>query len=231
MSQANLSALITGASSGIGLATAKVFIEQGFDVQGLARDFTKTVCGGLNTTEIDLSKLAKLPNQLSQFKVAPDVLVLNAGFGQFGGLEQFSHTQIETLINTNLTSNVFLLKHFLPKMKQQGVGDVILIGSESSRQGAKAGAVYCATKFAIRGLAQSLRADCSTANIRVILVNPGPVSSDFFDDLNFEPHNGDDFAIEPESVAMAIWGAINQPRNVVVDEINLQPMKRSFQKK
>lgn len=231
MNQNKQTAIITGASSGIGLATAKRLIEQGFEVKGIARDFSKTECNELTTVEMDLSKLGQLPTQLAQFKSAPDVLVLNAGFGQFGGLEQFSHTQIETLVNTNLTSNIFLLKHFLPKMKQQSGGDIFLIGSESALQGARAGAVYCATKFAIRGLAQSVRADCSNANIRVMLVNPGPVASDFFDELNFEPHTGDEFSIEPDSVANAIYHAISQPRNVVVDEINLQPIKRSFQKK
>lgn len=231
MSLSKQRALITGASSGIGLATAQLLVEQGFDVEGIARNFSNAPCDGMSFTEIDLSTLDKLPARLSQFKQAPNLLVLNAGYGQFGGLEQFSHAQIESLINTNLTSNIFLLKHFLPKMKQQGGGDIVLIGSESSLQGAKAGAVYCATKFAVRGLAQSVRADCSTADIRVILVNPGPVSSGFFDDLNFEPNHGDDFTIEPESVAKAILDAIDQPRNVVVDEINLQPMKRSFQKK
>lgn len=224
-------AVITGASSGIGLATARAFIEHGYDVHGLARNFSQTQCDGLNTVEIDLSQLNELPNKLQQFKTAPSVLVLNAGYGQFGGLEQFSHAHIEALVNTNLTCNFFLLKHFLPKMKQQGEGDIVVIGSESSLQGAKAGAVYCATKFAVRGLAQSLRADCATSNIRVILVNPGPVASDFFDDLNFEPHSGNAFVIEPESVAKAIVDAIAQPRNVVVEEINLQPLKRSFQKK
>lgn len=231
MNQTNPSALITGASSGIGLALAENLINQGYKVQGIARDFSKTECKQLDAVSIDLANLGQLPNQLSQFKLAPDLLVLNAGFGQFGGLEQFSHQQIENLINTNLTSHIFLLKHFLPKFKQQGGGDIVLLGSESSLQGGKSGAVYCATKFAIRGLAQSLRADCSNANIRVILVNPGPVTSNFFNDLSFEPHDGEEFSIQPESVAKAIVDAINQPRNVVVDEINLQPMKRSFQKK
>ena len=159
------------------------------------------------------------------------MLVLNAGYGQFGGLEQFSHDQIRRLVDTNLVSNLFLIKHFLPKMKQNRGGDIVLIGSESAVQGAKAGAVYCATKFAIRGLAQSLRADCSTANIRVILVNPGPVSSNFFDELNFEPQSGDDFEIPAESIASSVMSALSQPRSVVVDEINIQPIKRSFKKK
>jgi len=80
-------------------------------------------------------------------------------------------------------------------------------------------------------LAQSLRADCSTANIRVMLLNPGPVASDFFDELNFEPQQGEEFEIPPESVAEAIMCALNQARSVVVDEINMQPIKRSFSKK
>lgn len=224
-------ALVTGASSGIGLATARSLYSSGYWVQGIARDFSKTDFDALIKYELDLSKIDNLANALKQFKSAPNVLVLNAGYGQFGGIEQFSHDQIRRLVDTNLVSNLFLIKHFLPMMKQQGSGDIVLIGSESAVQGAKAGAVYCATKFAIRGLAQSLRADCSTAGIRVILVNPGPVESNFFDQLNFEPLPSDEFEMPVESVAEAIMSALSQPRTVVVDEINIQPMKRSFRKK
>jgi len=226
-----LSALVTGASSGIGLATARALFGNGYSIAGIARDFSATEFDELDSVELDLSLLDDLPEQLQQFKRAPDALVLNAGYGQFGGVEQFSHQQIRRLVDTNLVSNLFLIKHFLPKMKQQGGGDIVLIGSESSLNGAKAGAVYCATKFAIRGLAQSLRADCSTANIRVILLNPGPVASDFFDELSFEPQTGGDFEIPAESVADAIVSALRQPRSVVIDEINLQPIKRAFKKK
>jgi len=224
-------ALVTGASSGIGLATARSLYSSGYWVQGIARDFSNTDFDPLIKSELDLSQIDNLANALKEFKSAPNVLVLNAGYGRFGGIEQFSHDQIRRLVDTNLVSNLFLIKHFLPMMKQQGGGDIVLIGSESAVQGAKAGAVYCATKFAIRGLAQSLRADCSTAGIRVILVNPGPVGSNFFDQLNFEPQPSDEFEIPVESVAEAIMSALRQPRTVVVDEINIQPMKRSFRKK
>ena len=225
------SALVTGASSGIGLATARALSSSNYSVCGIARDFSAVEFEELQKVEIDLSLVDALPKSLGRFERAPEVLVLNAGYGQFGGVEQFSHDQIRRLVDTNLVSNLFLVKHFLPKMKQQGGGDIVLIGSESALDGAKAGAIYCATKFAIRGLAQSLRADCATANIRVILVNPGPVESDFFDQLNFEPQEGKDFKIPADSVADAIMSALNQPRSVVVDEINLQPIKRSFRKK
>lgn len=226
-----LYALVTGASSGIGLATAQVLLNAGYVVDGIARDFSETELADLRKIELDLSLVDALPDALGSITQAPDVLVLNAGYGQFGGLEQFSHEQIRRLIDTNLVSNLFLIKHFLPKMKKRGSGDIVLVGSESALNGAKAGAVYCATKFAIRGLAQSLRADCSTSNIRVILVNPGPVRSDFFDDLSFEPQQGDEFEIPAESVASTVMHSLNQPRNVVLDEINMQPIKRSFKKK
>jgi len=231
MSASHPSALVTGASSGIGLAVSKLLLDNNYRVEGVARSFAAGVCDGLIKTEMDLSNLDQLKQNLKSYKDAPEVLVLNAGYGQFGGLEQFSHEQIQSLINTNLVCNLFLLKHFLPLMKVKGLGDIVLIGSESGLQGAKMGAVYCATKFAIRGLAQSLRADCAGSNIRVILVNPGPVSSNFFDELNFEPQAGQDFAIEPESIAETVLSALQQPRNVVLDEINIQPIKRSFSKK
>lgn len=224
-------ALVSGASSGIGLAIASALIDADYQVDGIARDFSAKDLEQLGKLEMDLSELNSLPTKLSKVQQTPRVLVLNAGYGQFGGVEQFSHSQIRRMIDTNLVSHLFLIKAFLAKMKQQGVGDIVLIGSESALHGAKAGAIYCATKFALRGLAQSLKADCSSANIRVILVNPGPVDSDFFDDLNFEPKGGDEFYISPDSVASLVMAALNQPRNVVVDEINVQPIKRAFKKK
>lgn len=225
------SALVTGASSGIGLATANALLEQGFEVTGLARNSAKMSDNSFQAIACDLSDLDALPTRLAEMQASFDLLVLNAGVGRFGGIEQFSYRQIQQLVNTNLVSNLFLVKHFLPRMRASGGGDIVLIGSESALQGAKQGSVYCATKFALRGLAQSLRADCATANIRVSLVNPGPVESNFFDDLEFAPQNGDEFIIEPATVASAIVHALNQPRTVVTEEINLQPIKRSFQKR
>ena len=226
--------LITGASSGIGLALAETLLQCNFEVIGIARDFTKAKCNDLQQVVIDLSDTKQLLEQLQQNELLNqdfDVLVLNAGVGRFGGLEQFSHSQIEQVVNTNLVSNLFLLKHYLPAFKRQGGKDIVLVGSESALQGAKQGAVYCASKFAVRGLAQSLRADCANADIRVILVNPGSVATDFFEHLNFEPQTGKEFALEAQTIAKTIQDTLALPRNAVVEEINIQPIKRSFQKK
>lgn len=224
------SALITGASRGIGLASALSLVDVGLQVTGVGRDFSNTP-ETFNHTMCDLGNLDELTAQLTCFPSSVGVLILNAGIGQFGGLEQFSHAQIQRMVNVNLVSSLYISKHYLPLMKRQGGGDIVIVGSESAMQGARAGAVYCATKFALRGLAQSLRADCSTSNIRVHMVNPGPAATGFFDDLNFTPQEGQEFVLNAEDVAAAIVHALGQPRNVVTDEINLQPMKRSFRKK
>ena len=226
--------LITGGSSGIGLSLAKLMSKDGHTVTTVARNYDNQSPNEIEQLSLDLSKVDQLSEYLKgneKLKTAFDILVLNAGYGRFGSLEQFSYEQIRHLVDTNLISNLFLIKYYLPLMKTNGGGDIVLIGSESAIQGGKAGAVYCATKFAIRGLAQSLRADCATANIRVILINPGPVASDFFEELDFMPQQGAEFIIEPEEVAKMIVAALDQPRNVVCDEINMQPIKRSFIKK
>ncbi len=225
------SALITGASSGIGLACARGLLANGVCVTGVSRSpanieaesrFTHLAC--------DLSNLELLSKALSGFPSSIGTLILNAGLGQFGGLEQFSHPQIQQLINTNLTSNLFLIKHYLPLMKRQGGGDMVIIGSESALAGGKTGSVYCATKFAMRGVAQSLRADTSNSNIRVHLINPGPVDTAFFEQLNFAPMEGQEFVLNSDDVAKAVIHVLQQPRHVVSEEVNLQPMKRSFKK-
>ena len=231
----NRNTLITGATKGIGLQLSKTLLQRDCRVYGVGRDFSNLeqleYDDGLTQIACDLGDLEQLEETLPKLPKDIGLLVLNAGFGQFGGLEQFSHAQVKRLVDTNLVSNIYLLKHYLPFMKAQGGGDIVLLGSESGLQGAKAGAVYCATKFALRGLAQSLRADCSNANIRVNLVNPGPVDSDFFESLKFEPQEGQEFVLNSQDIALAIIGALDQPRHVVYEEVNIQPMKRSFRKK
>ena len=231
----NRNTLITGATKGIGLELSKTLLQRDCRVYGVGRDFSNLEelehGDGLIQIFCDLGDLEQLEETLPKLPKDIGLLVLYAGFGQFGGLEQFSHDQIKRLVDTNLVSNIYLLKHYLPFMKAQGGGDIVLLGSESGLQGAKAGAVYCATKFAIRGLAQSLRADCSNSNIRVNLVNPGPVDSGFFESLKFEPQEGREFVLNSQDIALAIVGALGQPRHVVYEEVNIQPIKRSFRKK
>ncbi len=229
----NKQALITGATSGIGYALAERATAQGYAVIGLGRDFSRRPSSCHQTFVLDQADLHAVESFCAQQRAhlqALDLLVLNAGYGQFGSIEQFSSSQIQRLITTNLTSNLVLLSKLIPHMKARGRGDVVIIGSESSQQGAKQGSVYCASKFGLRGLAQSLRAECASSGIRVILVNPGPVRTHFFTDLAFAPAAGDEFALNADDVADSVFAALALPATTVVDELNLQPLKRVFEK-
>lgn len=226
------SAIVSGASRGIGSAITEAFVANDCRVHALSRSVNSLLEHQLvHWHPIDLRDLDQIQNLNKRIVDDVDTLVLNAGMGRFGGLEQFSTSQIRELVDLNLTSNLLLVKEFLPLFKRQGGGDIVIIGSESAITGGKSGSVYCATKFALRGFAQSLRADCANANIRVVLVNPGPVNSSFFDELNFQPIQEQEFHLNPADVASSVVAALRQPRHVVLEELNIQPMKRSFIKK
>ena len=230
MNKTSKRALVTGASSGIGQAISKELIEQGYAVTGVGRDFSESEIDVDHQWCLELADLSTLEQALKDHNQEYDLLVLSAGYGDFGGVEQFSYEQISSLINVNLIANLYFCKRYLPAMKQKKYGDIVIIGSESAMAGARAGSVYCASKFALRGFSQSLRADCRNANIRVMLCNPGPVDTPFFDELDFAPLSGREFSLDAQDIAQAISAALNQARHVVVEEIQIQPLKRSFSK-
>ena len=224
---------MTGASSGIGLAIAKLLLEANATVSSLGRRQPLIDSNRLLHTPCDLSNLKSLPEVLKQVKAksSPTDILLIAGYGDFGSLEEFSNSRIQKLINTNLTSAIMILREFIPVLKKQNRGDIIFMGSEAALQGGKKGAVYCATKFALRGLAQSLREECSTSGVRVSIVNSGMVDTPFFSDLNFQPGESKDNSISAEEVARGFVHILNAPLNTVIDEINLSPMKTVIRNK
>ena len=223
--------LLSGASSGIGRATASLLLQRDYRVLGLARDFSKFPCTDENFVAIpvDLSALDTLPAFLEQLlgEHGPvDGVICNAGKGRFASLEEFSYAQIRSLLELNLTSQIFLARALLPGMKQRKSGTLIFMGSETALNGAKRGTVYAAAKFGLRGLAQSLREECSASGIRVSIVNPGMVKTEFFDELDFKPGTDSDNFILPEDVAEAILLVLEARPGTVFDEINLSPQKK-----
>ncbi len=223
--------LVTGASSGIGRAVCERLLADGHRTIGLARDFGKFPGEDrrFEAHPIDLADLDRLPTQLQNLVAAHpalDALVLNAGVGRFGTLEQFSYGQIRALIDLNLTSHVFVARAFLPTLKKAGRGHLVFIGSEAALAGTAQGSLYCAAKFALRGFAQALRAECARTGVRVTLVNPGMVQSPFFDELDFRPGPAPDNHILPADVAAVIVQALTMRAGTVLDEINLSPQKK-----
>ena len=223
--------LLTGASSGIGRATAQLLLQRGYRVIGLARDFSKFPCTDRNFTGIpvDLAGLDALPSFLERLigEYGPfDGAICNAGRGRFASLEEFSYVQIRELLELNLTSQIFLARALLPGMKRRKSGTLIFMGSETALQGAKNGTVYAAAKFGLRGLVQSLRAECSASGVRVSIINPGMVKTEFFDWLDFQPGMEPDNHILPDDVAEAVLLVLEARPGTVIDEINLSPQKK-----
>ena len=226
--------LVTGASSGIGRAICVRLLNDGYTVVGLSRDFSKFSCEDacFHPVSIDLADLAALPKclqEISQDHPDVDAVVCNAGRGQFGSLEEFSFAQIRSLIDLNFASHVYVARVFLPGMKKRGRGDLVFIGSEAALAGGRRGAVYSATKFALRGLAQALREECAKSGVRVCIINPGMVKTAFFDQLDFAPGNEPVNYLLSEDVAAAVATVLSAREGTAFDEINLSPLKKVVQ--
>lgn len=223
--------LVTGASSGIGRAIAKKLLQQGHHVIGVSRDSQKFThpLENFSTVQLDLSHTKALPDQLKALAKnfpAIDTVVFAAGFGQFGSIEEFSYAQIETLMAVNFTSQVFLTRALLPQLKRRPRSDLIYIGSEAALKGSRKGAMYCASKFAVRGFTQALREECSKSGVRVCLINAGMVKTPFFDTLSFAPADDETNYLLPEDIADTVDYVLNTRAHIVIDEINLNPLNK-----
>ncbi len=228
--------LVTGASSGIGKAITEKLLHLGHRVIAISRNPDRQAQHGENFSSIamDFSKLDKLPDQLKVLKKQfsdIDAIIFSAGAGLFGNLEEFSYHQIQHLLAVNFTGQVFLTKAFLPALKKQSCADLIYIGSEAALKGARKGSIYCASKFALRGFTQALREECAKNNVRVSLINPGMVKTDFFEQLSFEPGHEPNQHLLAEDIAEAVAYILKARPGIVIDEINLNPANKVVKNK
>ncbi len=233
--------MVTGASSGIGAAVTDQLLAVGAKVLGISR---RKITGelscknngmqNLESVQCDLSDFNQLEKTLTaMLKANPDLAgaILCHGFGDFCSLEELSAARVRRQIDTNLTSSILVSRLAIPVLKKNRRGDLIIIGSESGRTGGKKGAVYCATKFGLRGFVQALRPECASSGVRVAIVNPGMVDTPFFNDLDFSPGEARENAMRADEVAKAVQSIIDMPAGAVIDEINLSPQKTVIRNK
>lgn len=228
--------LITGARSGIGLACVKKCLEEGLSIIGVSRSMTPSEFShpNLKKIDLDLSQTEELSQKLRGiFKTYPSLkqIILSAGKGLFGHLENLSPLEIRDLLNLNFTAQALIAKSALPFLKRKKEGHLIFIGSEAALEGKKEGSIYCASKFALRGFCQALREEGAKDGVRVTLINPGLVKTPFFDSLHFEPAEGATAYLLPEDIAEAVSYCLRSPSHVGIDEINLSPLVNKVVKK
>ncbi|MEM8962679.1 MAG: SDR family oxidoreductase [Acidobacteriota bacterium] len=226
-------ALVTGASSGIGLAVVRKLLAEGWKVVGVSRRPAPVEHERFDWWRFDLADLDSLPTKLGALLDAHpdlDAAVLAAGAGRFGSLETFSPRQMRELVDLDLLSPMLVARTLLPGWKKKKRGDLVFIGSEAALAGKRQGTVYCAAKAGLRGFAQALRDECGKSGIRVAVLQPGMVGTPFFDDLDFQPGDAPEHAIEPETVADAVAWTLASPPETVIDEIVLSPRVKVVQK-
>ncbi len=224
-------ALVTGASSGIGLAITRQLLAQGYRVTGISR---RGQVAGLDDNfapeSLDLEDLERVERRIGELLklTAFDCFIHAAGRGDFGSIEQFSRAQIEASMRVNLLSGMLICRGLVPQMRRLGRGRMVFIGSESALQAGRKGSLYSAAKFGLRGFCQALREDCAADGIQVSLVNPGMVRSPFFDAQTFAPGDAPENAIEVEDVAAIVMQILQSSSDIVIDEINLTPRVKSL---
>jgi len=225
--------LITGASRGIGKVLARSLLDEGCEVVGVARKQTIHEDQYFHYP-LDLAvdrEVEQTAKQIAKSHADLEAIICCAGYGQFVELEQFSYADMQRMMQVNFLSQALLIKILLSNLKRNKNSKIILLGSECALHGQKKGTLYCASKFALRGFAESLRAECQTADVAVSIVNPGMVATSFFDQLNFKPGDDKANAIGAEQVKDMIQMVLTLENNCVVHEINCQPLKKVVAKK
>ncbi|MFQ5565970.1 MAG: SDR family oxidoreductase [Paracoccaceae bacterium] len=229
-------ALVTGASSGIGAAVVRSLAADGWQVHALARRAarlqalaTETGCTPHALDIRDGPALARLMAGL-----APDLLVNNAGLGAgITGLVAATREDIAQTIDTNVTAVLELLRLTLPGMIARRRGHVVNLGSVAGLY-PLISAVYGASKGAVRLLSQNLRLELRGTGIRVTEICPGRVTTEFYDAAVPDPAARDRIKItgireiSPDDIAEAILYAVSAPAHVNVSTIELQPVEQSF---
>ena len=178
--------LITGASSGIGRATAQYFARKGWNVSATARypvsDSIWGQAGNMITPRLDVTDEASIASAIASTLErfgAIDVVVNNAGCGLFGPLEGVTAEQFEAVFRTNVFGTVNVMRKILPHMRERRSGTIVNVSSIAGRVGTPFLSPYHATKYAVEGFSESLRFELQEHNIRVKVIEPGHFKSDF----------------------------------------------------
>ena len=177
--------LITGASSGIGLVTAEAFLNKGWNVLATARNkesLAKLAYIGVNAFQLDVtseSSRIHLADQVNCRYGAVDCLVNNAGIGALGPIEVMPIESARDLFEVNVFGLMRLTQLLLPAMRKRGAARIINLSSIAGRWTSPGLAWYSASKYALEALSDGLRLELSQFGIKVILVEPGIISSRF----------------------------------------------------
>ena len=236
-STATRTAVITGASSGIGAATASRLAEEGFDVVLGARRLERleevAADSGGRAVQLDVAD----PDSVDRFAAAVDrvdVLVNNAGIAV--GLEnvgELTEDGVEKVWQTNVMGLIRVTQALLPRLESGGAGHIVNVGSVAGFETYPGGAGYTASKHAVRAITHTLRKELVGKPIRVTEIAPGHVETEFAivrfggDEQRAERVYEGFTPLRPDDVADCIAWAVTRPPNVNIDEIVVRPLAQA----
>ncbi|MFO7833401.1 MAG: SDR family oxidoreductase [Halohasta sp.] len=189
--------LITGCSSGIGRATALAFADEGWTVYSTARDpadIETLADAGCRTDRLDVTEQADVDRVVDRILDEEGViscLVNNAGFGQFGPLEDVPVEKVAEQYEVNVYGPHRLIRAVLPHMRREEEGTIINVSSVAGRVAFPGGSAYCGSKFALEAMSDALRAEVDQFGVDVVVVEPGPVQTNFSDRAEAEANGND----------------------------------------
>jgi NADP-dependent 3-hydroxy acid dehydrogenase YdfG len=226
MDLTNKIAVVTGVSKGIGYHTVLQLLNKGAVVFGLGRsnqiqhpNYTFITCDVRDAKVVEQAFAQILSSTQNQIHV----LVNNAGLGYFGILENTTYEQWDEMFQTNVNGIFYCCKQALPAMKQQQLGHVINIASTAALEGMSQVSAYCATKWAVKGLSESLFREVRDFRIKVTCIYPGSTKTDFFrNSPGIQPH---DYMLMPEDVAANILYALEMPENFHTVNLEIRPLQ------
>ncbi|GGD90758.1 3-ketoacyl-ACP reductase [Paenibacillus nasutitermitis] len=224
----NKAAIITGAGKGIGKATAVTLAQEGVNLGLIARnrDDLKALQSELSGTygvnvyfaSADISEKPAVDEAIRTLTASlggVDILINNAGFGQFGTIIDMEPELWERIIQTNLMGTYYVTRAVLPVLLEQGSGSIINISSTAGERGFATGSAYCASKFAIMGFTESLMQEVRKLNIRVTALTPSTVNTELAVKAGL-PIGDEDRMMQPEDVAELILATLKLPDRVLL---------------
>jgi 3-oxoacyl-[acyl-carrier protein] reductase len=230
-------AVVTGASSGIGLAVARRFGQEGADIAVVARRGERLeafasemrqagrrcviVTGDVREEETARQTVQATLDTLGKI----DILVNNAGIGIYANLVETSADDFDAMMATNMRSTFLFTRHTVPSMLERGAGFIINVSSMAGVMGFPGEAAYCATKFAQVGFTQALDRELRPRGIKVGVVCPGGVKTEFaIGSGRTEEGVAASGMLDPDEVAEAVLLMATQPAGARIVEIRMRPM-------
>jgi NADP-dependent 3-hydroxy acid dehydrogenase YdfG len=228
------SAVVTGASRGIGARIATALGEEGVRVVLIARTEKRLAEQAANipgsiaviADVTDPESVERATSRISsELKGAPDIVVNNAGIFSIASVEETTVEQFSQLLNTNLVAPFLFVRAFLADMKKHGRGHIITIGSVADRTIFGGNAAYSAAKFGLRAVHEVLRTELRGTGVRASLISPASTDTDIWNDVTLSDPGEKPPAkrpmLQPDDVARAVIYALTQPDSVNVDELRL----------